>query len=350
MFDFIVDVISHGMIYGNAAFSDEKNDFRDNRSNKTQRKGKRVVSFCMIGVLCVSGLFGCSNETYTQNTNWQEDDTIIRLYQHETNDVVEITLGEYLCGVLAGEMENTWAEEALKAQAILARTFTLEKMEDHAMAERNVDASTDIHEFQAYNAAKINKAIRDAVKDTENKVVTYKGALIKAWFFSDGGGITAASAKEGLSYDKEETPYIKSVADPGAKHPENPNQSWMATFSMNEVADAIASVTGVTRERYQTVEIAERGESGRAMTYQFDNVVAGAAALRLALGGETMKSNLVDEIYIQNDTLYVKGRGYGHGVGMSQWGARTLAEEGKDAEEIIHYFFQNVTIAETGQS
>ena len=82
--------------------------------------------------------------------------------------------------------------------------------------------------------------------------------------------------------------------------------------------------------------------------YQFDDISVGAAALRLALGGETMKSNLVEEIEFQGDQLMIKGKGYGHGVGMSQWGARALAEEGKTAEEIVQYFFADVQIEKAG--
>ena len=318
---------------------------------KTMTKAlKNILWVCIAGVICMIFLAGCSNMKQENARNWPTDDTMIRLYQHKTGEVITITLEEYLCGVLAGEMDNTWPEEALKAQAILARTFTLEKMEDGALTERNADASTDIHEFQAYDASKINEAIREAVDDTENEVAVHKGNLIKAWFFSDGGGVTAASAKEGLSYEKEETPYIHSVEDPGAKHRDNPNQIWTAEFPMEQVTKAVSSVTGVTRDGYQTVTITEKGASGRAITYQFDNVAVGAAALRLALGGERMKSNLIDEIYISDNVLHIKGKGYGHGVGMSQWGARVMAEQGKSAEEIIRYFFKDIRIIETDES
>lgn len=92
-----------------------------------------------------------------------------------------------------------------------------------------------------------------------------------------------------------------------------------------------------------------KAHQGRVTKYQFDDLTVSATALRLALGGETMKSNLVDEIAIRNGQLMVKGRGYGHGVGMSQWGARALAEQGKSAEEIIQYFFKDVEIQKAGK-
>ena len=84
----------------------------------------KVIVLCSIFSFCIIFIAGCSDRNKTSYT-WPTDDTMIRLYQHETGDVVEIRLADYLCGVLAGEMDNTWPEEALKAQAILARTFTL---------------------------------------------------------------------------------------------------------------------------------------------------------------------------------------------------------------------------------
>ena len=119
---------------------------------------------------------------------------------------------------------------------------------------------------------------------------------------------------------------------------------------MAELADAVEQVTGTRRDSFSKVAIAQQGESGRVMQYQFDDLTVGAAALRLALGGETMKSNLVEEIDIRDGQLMVKGRGYGHGVGMSQWGARALAEQGKSAAEIVQYFFKDVKIEQAGQS
>lgn len=319
---------------------------------RTQQIARGLLALLLVGCL-LGGPAGCSKEQKTtpevQERAWPGDDTVISLYLHETGETVELPLREYLYGVVAGEMDVNWPVEALAAQAIMARTFTLEKLEDGGVPARGTDASTDINEFQAYDAEKINDNVRQAVDETANQVLTYQGQLIKAWFFADGGGRTAASALEGLSYDKEETPYIHSVEDPGAALPDNPNTSWETYFSMAQVADAVEQVTGTRRESFQQVTIAQQGPSGRVVQYQFDDVAVGAAALRLALGGETMKSNMVEEIAIVDGRLMIKGRGYGHGVGMSQWGARALAEQGKSAEEIVQYFFEDVEIEEAGQ-
>ena len=311
------------------------------------RQHRRNIACCAVAMLLTGILAACGMEDAREDTakhNWPDDNTAISVYLHETGETAEMPLREYLYGVVAGEMDVNWPVEALAAQAIMARTFTLEKMEDGGVPERGTDASTDIHEFQAYDAEKINDSVKQAVDETENQVAVYDGELIKAWFFADGGERTAASAMEGLAYDKEKTPYIESVEDPGFHHPDNPNRSWETYFTMQEVTAAVEQVTGTKREQFGKVTIAEQGESGRVITYNFDDVSVGAAALRLALGGETMKSNMIEEIAIQDGRLMVKGRGYGHGVGMSQWGARALAEEGEDAEDIVEYFFDDVEI------
>ena len=322
-------------------------------TNRKKQIKRNIVLVLCLACMMTMPLAGCGIQRQTEpkatQNDWLNDEDTISLYQHETGETAEISLREYLYGVVAGEMDVNWPVEALAAQAIMARTFTLEKIEDGGVAERGTDASTDIKEFQAYNAENVNDNVKKAVDETANLVAVYDGQLIKAWFFADGGGRTAASAAEGLAYDKEETPYIHSVEDPSFALQDNPNKSWETYFSMAQVADAVEQVTGTRKEQFQNVSIAEQGSSGRVTKYQFDDLTVSATALRLALGGETMKSNLVDEIAIRNGQLMVKGRGYGHGVGMSQWGARALAEQGKSAEEIIQYFFKDVEIQKAGK-
>ena len=300
-------------------------------------------------ILCLCVLIftaACQNEEEKTSSPKMLEDRNISLYMHETGEVAEIDLEEYVCGVVAAEMDVNWPQEALAAQAILARTFTLEKIQAGGVAARGTDASTDIEEFQAYDAAKINDNVRKAVQETEGQVVIHDGELIKAWFFADGGGVTASSAEEGLSYTKTPTPYIHSVEDPGADLADNENNQWEAKFTLEEVNTALSQIGEQPLDSLNEAGISATGESGRATTLALNEQQGGAVAFRLAIGSETMKSTLLEEINVADGVLYMKGRGYGHGVGMSQWGARALAEQGKSAQEIIGYFFQDIQIDE----
>ncbi len=282
-------------------------------------------------------------------SKWQEEPNIT-LYMHETEETKEMPLEEYLLGVVAAEMDPQWPEAALEAQAILARTFTLERIESlGGVPKRGTDASTDVEEFQAYDASRINDGVKKAVENTRGQVATWQGKLIKAWFFADGGGKTAASASEGLAYDKEETPYIHSVEDPGAAITEESNKQWSAAIPVGEARERLKSFTGNDPGEIREAKILEKGESGRATKVKIGELTTGGPAMRLALGSTEVKSALLTKLAVEGGKLVVAGKGYGHGVGMSQWGARAMAEEGKSSQEIVSYFFKDVEIEQLYQ-
>jgi len=268
----------------------------------------------------------------------------ISLYIKESGQKKDIRLEEYLLGVVAAEMEPSWPKEALAAQAILARTFTMKKIQEGGVKKHGTDASTDVEEFQAYDPSRVNDRVEEAVQSTRGEVVTYDGGYINGWFFADGGGRTAASAEEGLAYKNEPAPYIKSVTDPGFDITEPENKAWTATFSLDEVRRAMQEKTGQDPGSITSAKITAKGPSGRATTVQVGSVTASAPAIRLALGSEKMRSTLLDRFEVTGEKLIISGKGYGHGVGMSQWGAKALAGQGKSPEEIVKYFFKNVKI------
>lgn len=276
--------------------------------------------------------------------NKMGQEPVISLYIHETGETKQIPIEEYLEGVVAAEMDPNWPDEALAAQAILARTFTMKKIEEGGVKAHGTDASTDVEEFQAYNPERINDKVRRAVQRTRGEVVTYEGKYINAWFHADSGGKTAASAVEGLEFRREPAPYIKSVEDPGHAITVPENKSWTATFSPEEVRQAVRQATGNDPGPVTGVEIVKRGPSGRVTSIRVNNTTLSGPALRLALGSEVMRSTLLDDIGVEQGQVVIRGKGYGHGVGMSQWGARALAEQGKKAEEIVTYFFRDVKI------
>lgn len=274
----------------------------------------------------------------------KKEEPTITLYVNETGQTKEIKIEEYLQGVVAAEMEPTWPMEALAAQAILARTYTLERIRSMGgVPARGTDASTSVEEFQAYNRDRINDNVIKAVERTRGEVAKYQGKYIKAWFYADAGGQTAASAEEGLAYTKEPTPYIHSVEDPGFAITKPENKAWRAEFPLSVVRESVRKITGQDPGNITRVNV-KKGPSGRVMTFQFNNVSVSGPAVRLALGSEKMRSALLTEVTISGGKLIVKGKGFGHGVGMSQWGANALAQQGKSPEDIVRYFFKDVEI------
>ncbi|HPZ71472.1 MAG TPA: SpoIID/LytB domain-containing protein [Peptococcaceae bacterium] len=318
---------------------------------KNHQKGhpqKSAVCLITVGLLLSFGLgcVGCAGaQRRPMDREKLKEEPTISLYIAETGETKQLKMEEYLQGVVAAEMDPNWPLNALAAQAILARTFTMERIKNTGgVPARGTDASTSVEEFQAYDPKRINDTVVKAVEKTRGEVVKYQGDYIKAWFFADAGGITAASAEEGLAYTKDPSPYVRSVKDPGAALSPPENKVWQAEIPLEKVRAAVQETTGQDPGAISSVKITRRGPSGRAMTVQIGKVSVSAPALRLALGSEVMRSTLLSKFSVANGKLLVAGKGFGHGVGMSQWGARALAEQGKSPEEIIRYFFKGVRI------
>ena len=268
---------------------------------------------------------------------------VLRVWDVKAEKLIEESVEEYVPAVLAGEMAGDWPLEALKAQAILARTFVLQFVTEKTSRYEGADISTDIEEAQAYNADAVNDRIRQAVRETRGLVLNSGGELPYAWFHAHSGGLTAR-AKEGLDYEKDEPGYTQCVK--GMENDEAPAEakSWKAAFTTEEVVAAMKDV-GVKIENVTGVSIGQRGESGRAMTLLVSGREASAPALRIALGSTKMRSCLLESLRVEDGQVKMAGRGYGHGVGMSQWGAYAMAQEGKTAEEIVMHYFRNVTLS-----
>lgn len=270
----------------------------------------------------------------------------ISLFMKETGEKKDLPIEEYIAGVVAGEMLPKWPTQAYEAQAIMARTFTLELMERTGGTKKlhGTDMSTDENEAQAYSAKDISPEIREAVKNTRGEVLTYSGEYVRTWFFAESGGQTAL-AKEGLNIKEEEPPYTESVkvderdAPPEAKE-------WAVSIPMTEVATAITAVT--QGASVKSIKVAERGPSGRVTKFAVDTDTGTKEVhgndMRVAIGPEKMRSTLLTSIASEGGNLKMSGKGFGHGVGMSQWGAYTLAKQGMKGDKIVMKFFKDVKV------
>lgn len=152
---------------------------------------------------------------------------IVTFYGVKTRQRKRLPMEEYVAGVVASEMKKEWPVEALAAQAIIARTFTLKEMEEGG-SRYGTEVSTDVTEFQAYAPQTVTDHVRRAVRRTRGLVVTAGGRLIRAYFHSCSGGVTATAAEE-LEFTREPTPYVRVVRDPPCADPSV--QRWEARFS-----------------------------------------------------------------------------------------------------------------------
>ena len=267
---------------------------------------------------------------------------ILSVYNVSTEKVEEMGLEDYVMGVVAGEMKNDWPLEALKAQAILARTFVLKFCNSKNSQYDGADISTDVSEAQAYAPENINERVRQAVEETSGVVMSADGEYPYAWFFAHAGGKTELPSVA-LDYADQDPDYLEVTDSPDSDKAPEDVKSWTATFTKDQVRQAAADA-GLKVDAVESVEVGEQGESGRSKTLLINEQSVYAPSFRIQIGANQLKSTLIDEIQVDGDEVTFSGRGFGHGVGMSQWGAYALAEEGKNAAEIVQHYFKGIDI------
>ncbi|RKD33891.1 SpoIID/LytB domain-containing protein [Thermohalobacter berrensis] len=268
---------------------------------------------------------------------------ILKVYVLEKDKVERMNIENYVAGVVAGEMGNDWPLEALKAQAILARTYVMHFIKNRGGSKyKNANISTDVKEAQAWNIDAVNERIKNAVESTRGQVVLYNGDYIKAWFHAHSGGNTAL-AKEGLNYKYDNPPYIRIVKSKDSNKAPKNDTNWSYTFTKTEIKKACWKMKKDIND-FNSIIIEKRGPSGRVVSLRIGNITVNGPTFRLNIGPGKLKSTLIDIISVNGNKVTFTGRGYGHGVGMSQWGAYQLAKEGMKAEEIIKYYFKDVNI------
>ena len=269
--------------------------------------------------------------------------TII-VYDVAERDYKRLNIEDYVMGVLAGEMRNDWPMEALKAQAILARTFVLKFISEKQSKYDGADISTDISEAQAYAPDQINERIEKAVSETRGQVLSAGGELPYAWFHAHSGGKTELPV-EGLDYDQENPSYLRVVESPDSDSAPTTVKNWSATFTANQVARAAKEAGVDVGSTVTSIEAGKKSESGRTIYFIINGRRVSAPALRLQLDSTVLKSTLISSVELKDGRVTFTGSGYGHGVGMSQWGAYALALDGRTAEEIISWYYSGVGVA-----
>lgn len=252
-------------------------------------------------------------------------------------------------GVVSAEMPANFELEALKAQAIVARTYTAYKMFKGSKHE-NADICDDSTCCQAWISKekrfeRWNEADREdnwnkivsAVDETKGKIITYNGEPINAFFHSNSGGTTetVSNVWEGTDY-----PYLQSVETSGEE--DYTQYSSSVTLTKEEVLQKIQEShpeANIDFNSENPIQITEYTDSGRVKTVQFGNVSISGVEARTIFGLRSAKFSI--EIG-ENVTFNVVG--YGHGVGLSQTGADAMAKTGATAEQIINHYYTDIKI------
>lgn len=274
----------------------------------------------------------------------------VSVYRTSLKEIENVSFEEYVVGVVASEMPATFELEALKAQALAARTFLVNKMvapdssKDEELLRVNADISDNPENYQVYkNKAELAKQwgenyqsnitkIQEAVHATQGQILTYEGKPIDPSFHSTSNGYTENSE----DYWEHSYPYLRSVASPWDK--ESPKFNDQVVVTISEVEKAL----GIQLDR-QTDIIGEKKltESNRVATIEIDDQEFTGVHIREKLG---LPSNDF-EVEQSGENLIFTTKGYGHGVGMSQYGANGMAKEGKNYEDIVKYYYQDVSIS-----
>jgi stage II sporulation protein D len=253
-----------------------------------------------------------------------------------------VNLEQYLYSVLGSEMNGNWPQEALKAQAVAARSYALYQR------NRAAGKAFDIGNTQAWQVytgiAAEATGTQAAVDATAGQVLTYKNQIIEAVFHSSAGGCTD-NVEEVWT---QPLPYLRSVQDFDTS---SPVAQWTQTFSRSELSKRISGVGNIlalTPEKTTTkcgriVSMQVTGDAGK-------RTITGES-LRTALG---LRSTLFEVVpTVQTSTkgkaqiptaFRINGRGFGHGLGMSQWGAYSLAMQGRNYQEILRHYYQNTEL------
>jgi stage II sporulation protein D len=249
-----------------------------------------------------------------------------------------VGLEDYVAGVLEGEIPASWEAEALAAQAVASRSYALYERASRGRAPWHVTATTT-HQVYA-DSARVHDAIRKAVERTRGEVLTFAGRPILAAFHSASGGRTAAAAEVwGRSL-----PYLVSRDVVGEE--DSPDTYWRAGLTFETFGRLLTSAgRGVGRPG--SAKVLERTPSGRVARIEVKgsegSVVLSGRDLRRIVGESTLRSTLFD-VRPETEGIVFVGTGRGHGVGMSQWGAQAMAQDGRSYPEILATFYPGTRV------
>ena len=292
-----------------------------------------------------------NKEEHSENEYVYNQYGTIKLLHTDTNTVEEVALDNYLCNVVSAEMPVDFEKEALKAQAIVARTYTIYKVNNKK--HENADVCDDSTCCQAWiskedrlarwdgdKEAKWSK-IEECVNETKGKIITYNNQPINAFFHSNSGGKTELPVD--VWGGGSNMPYLQVVETSGEDaYSQYNSEVELTNEELLEKLKAKYTDIQIDFNNDDDIKILEYTSSGRVKTIKFGNHEISGTEARNIFG---LRATNFD-ISKNEGKIKFTVKGYGHGVGMSQTGADSMAKSGSTAEDIIQHFYVGVEIKE----
>jgi len=245
--------------------------------------------------------------------------------------VISVPLEEYVASAVASEVYADWPAAALRAQAVIARTYALHERAEHARDPFDVESSVL---SQRYGATPVSASVQRGVEATWGEYLAHHGEPILAVFHSAGGGRTAASEEVW----SEALPYLRSVESPDD---DAPDYFWSYEIASADFFEAVRSSGLATPDG--PVSVLRRTPSGRVAVLRVGEAELSGRDARDLLGGRALRSTLFD-VQLEDGSLRFVGSGSGHGVGLSQWGAREYARRGWTYRQILAHYYPGTAL------
>ena len=301
---------------------------------------KKIIIFILLLIFIPFFIVIIYNKNYKEIELNYINTIYIRVKRNSTNEIQKIPLEEYIVGVLAGEMPISFDVEALKAQAVASRSYALKRMEynkdkdydvvDSIMNQVYLDNDYLKEAWGISYVKNINK-LRSAVNSTIDEYLEYDNKVVDAMFFSTSNGYTEDSSNI-FNFD---CAYLKSVESPWDK---DVSSAYLTTKKMN--LTEFYKLLNIPYSKNLNIEIEKRSNTNRILLLKINNKEFKGTDVynKLSLRSTDFTIDL------EGENVKITTKGYGHGVGMSQYGALGMAKAGYTYDEILSHYYPNTSL------
>lgn len=271
-----------------------------------------------------------------------KDNILVNLKNGKLTVINELGLEDYIDGILPKEVNPAWPADALKAQAVISRTYVLKNLRKHE--KDGFDICTETH-CQVYGGVESeDKRTSDAVEATRGEVLVYKGELAQSLFHASCGGHTE-NPNCVWTWESNAPEYLKGVKDKFCSN--SPHQYWKNSMSAESIrAKLVKSGYGVGK--ITKIMMSGHDDSGRPAKLKITSskgvLTITPAKFRMAIDPWIIKSAFITDIYSRGNNFTFEGKGWGHGVGLCQWGANIMGEKGYDYKKILQFYYPGTEV------